>query len=504
MALSQSQREALRRPIRWFLDTNPAHPDEIPRRELTFFGLSLWGQSSLHSMAGSDRFFHFCTNVLMLRPETVGKLTGATTMFDALNDPVAGSIIDGYRFKDGRKLLPWIRITSPPIAILAFLLFVNWNLPTGAAIAYCAAMYVLWDILYSFRDAAIWGMTAAVSPRSDQRARASQYADIGSMLGGLLPALTMPMLSGGGAFGLNQQQVYLMFAVVLCLGGGFQSLFAMGMNERVRSLPTPSEDKKPHVLRDFWQNLVDLRHNHIILLLLASEVLSSLAPNVTDIYIYQQLSYQVGGREISAGLLVTILGAVTLLPGGVLKFFATKIAARVGGMKRIIVVARVASIVTGVLGFLVGIKSVWALALVQLIDGFSNLPGSLNSIAWRALVGDSVDYVEWKIGKRTEGITMSVRNLMAKMGNAMKRLIQGYTLRFLQFDAGLVPRGLPQNAHFRRWIWPAFRLGPVLGMVMSLIPLLLLKYPESLRRQVEAEMAERRALAAAQGRQETV
>ncbi|MCL2299249.1 MAG: MFS transporter, partial [Firmicutes bacterium] len=334
-------------------------------------------------------------------------------------------------------------------------------------------------------------------PRSDQRARASQYADIGSMLGGLLPALTMPMLSGGGAFGLNQQQVYLMFAVVLCLGGGFQSLFAMGMNERVRSLPAPGGGKKAHVLGDLWQNLADLRHNHIILLLLASEVLSALAPNVTDIYIYQQLSYQIGGRTISAGLLVTIFSAAALLPGGVLKFFATKIAARVGGMKRIIVIARIASVVTGVLGFLVGIKSVWALALVQLIDGFSNLPGSLNSIAWRALVGDSVDYVEWKIGKRTEGITMSVRNLMAKLGNALKRLIQGYTLKFLQFDAALVPKGLPQNAHFRRWIWPAFRLGPVLGMVLSLVPLLLLKYPESLRHQVEEEMAQRRALAEA-------
>jgi len=166
-------------------------------------------------------------------------------------------------------------------------------------------------------------------------------------------------------------------------------------------------------------------------------------------------------------------------------------------MKRIIVIARAAQIITGLLGFFVGIKTVWALALLQLIDGFNSLPGSLNSIAWRALVGDSVDYVEWKIDKRTEGITMSVRNFMAKLSNAIKRFIQGYTLVFLQFDASRVPDNLPQNAHFQKWVWPTFRLGPVLGLAMSLIPLLLIKFPESLRHQVEAEMIERRALAAA-------
>jgi len=499
MAMTEQKRSALRHPIRWFLRTETNSPEEIPRKELTFFGLAHWGQSSLHSMAGGDRFFHFCTNVLMIKPETVGQVLGMTTLFDAVNDPVAGSIIDGYRFKDGRKLLPWIKYTSPPIAIIAFLMFVNWNLSAGMTVAYAAMIYIMWDILYSFRDAAIWGMTATISPHSDQRARSSQYADIGAMLGGLLPSLTMPMLSGGGVFGLNQQQVYFIFAVVLCLGGGFMSMFAVGMNERVRSQP-PAKAKgdRMHAVREFFRNISYLRHNHIILLLLASEVFAALSPQVSDIYIYQQLSYQVGGREISAALLVTIFGAATMLPGAALKFFATKIASRVGGMKRIIVIARIANIVTGLLGFFIGIKTVWALALVQLIDGFNNLPGSLNSIAWRALVGDSVDYVEWKTDKRTEGITMSVRNFMAKLGNAIKRFIQGYTLVFLQFDASLVPRNQPQNAHFQRWIWPAFRLGPVLGLALSLIPLLLIRFPESLRHQVEAEMIERRALAAAE------
>jgi hypothetical protein len=51
---------------------------------------------------------------------------------------------------------------------------------------------------------------------------------------------------------------------------------------------------------------------------------------------------------------------------------------------------------------------------------------------------------------------------------------------------------LPQNAHYQKWIWPVYKLGPVIGLVMSLIPLFVLKYPDSLKARVEADLAERR------------
>ena len=65
----------------------------------------------------------------------------------------------------------------------------------------------------------------------------------------------------------------------------------------------------------------------------------------------------------------------------------------------------------------------------------------------------------------------------------------------MQFDAELVKQNRPQNAHFQKWVWPVFKLGPTFGLVLSLIPLLLLKYPDSLKAQVEEEMAQRRATA---------
>ena len=48
MALTDYQRNALRHPLRWLFNNQPEDPDgnDIPRRELTFFTLGLWGKTT--------------------------------------------------------------------------------------------------------------------------------------------------------------------------------------------------------------------------------------------------------------------------------------------------------------------------------------------------------------------------------------------------------------------------------------------------------------------------
>ena len=488
MALSDQRRNAIFHPIRWFFNAETEHSGELPRKELSLYALGIMGQHHGCNMAGGGWFFHFCTNVLKLDPVTVGKMTGLTMVFDGINDPVIGAFIDSRRFRDGRKLLPWIKISSPLVALSAFLMFVDWNLPgTGPRVAYCVAAYMMWDFFYSFQDTAMWGVTAVISPLSSQRARATQWGDNGAFLGSLLPGLLLPMLSGNGAFGLNQRQVYFLFSAVLCLGGGFQSMLALKTEERVRSLP----GEKASMLK----NIGALRHNYILLAFIASELLRACCPIVSDPYIFQQLTYQVGGKTIPAPVIVTILTAVSGLPGTVMKFFATKIAERAGGMKRIMLIALLTELVTRIARWAIGIKTLPALILVYLMDSISFLPNSLFGIAQRTMLSDSVEYVEWRIGLRTEGVTMSARVLANKLRDSIRRYALGLGLKFLQFDANLVSEGIPQNAHYQKWVWPMFMLGPAIGLVWAAIPLLLLKYPDALKRRVEAEMAQRRAVA---------
>ena len=462
-------------------------PGEIPRKELFHYAVGLAGQNLVYNMAGTNWFFHFCTNVLKLPAKTVGTMSGAITVYDACNDPIAGAIIDRHSFKNGKKLTPWLAYTSPFIAVLAFLLFINWGFQSQAAmIAYCVVIYLLWDSLYSFQDTALWGLTAMISPHSRQRARATQWADAGATAGSLLPGLLLGMLSGDGAFGMSQQQIYLLFAAVLCLGGGMLAGISAKVKERVPVVPQQES---------FFKSIGVLRHNHVMLLFLLSDIFLSLTPKIEDIYLYQQMEYTVFGKVMGAGALVLIIGAVTGVPGTLIKLVAVKVADRMGGMKRVMIIGRVADILVRVLTFFIGIDTFPKLVIVLTLQSVAYLPSSLFNIASRSMLADSVDYVEWKTNLRTEGITMSMRNFQSKFCSAIGRFMQGQTLHFLQYNSILVEKNLPQNMHFQKWVWPAHRLGPVFGSVLSLIPLLLLKFPDSLRAQVESDMAERRAMA---------
>jgi len=493
MALSDSQKTALRNPFQWLFEPTPKatsenlaqeNPDgSIPRNELAGLMFGLLGQNQLYGMAGS-RFFHFLTNVLHINTTNVGIMTGIITTYDACNDPIAGAIMDKNRFKNGQKLVPWIRYTSPLIAIFAFLMFVNWGYATeGQALVYSIIVYLLWDALYSFQDAGLWGLTAIISTRSEERARSVQWAEVGVTLGGLIPGLLGMFFSGSGLFGITQQNYYLVFAAILCLGGGFLSVAACRVNERV---PSPPETIS------ILKNIGQLKHNYILWLFILMDVLSNLSPRVEDVYLFQtHADYQLGSWVIPASVTVTILGAVTGIPSLVTKFVATKVIDRFGGNKKAMIVARLAGLVVRVIVYFIRIETLPRLILTRVVQMISSIPDSVNGVAMRTMIADSVDYVEWVTGRRTEGITMAMRNFQSKLCGAVGRLMQGLSLTFLQFNSRNVERNIPQNKHYQDWVWPVYQLGPGIGAILSLIPLLLLKMPDMDK--IAADLAERRA-----------
>jgi len=490
MALSEQQLEVIKHPVKWFFSTEGESEGEVPRKELAGILFATLGQSSMFGMT-SNWFFPFCTNVLKLDPVVAGMMSGSMTVFDTVCDPVSGVIIDSHRFKDGRKLVPWIRGFAPFAALLSLLLFVNFNLPgTALKVAYCVVIYLIWDVLYSFMNISLMGLTAAISPQSRQRGRAAQWMDIGVLIGSYFPELLLPMLGNKNALGASQQTIFLVFAAIMCIGGGLLFLSATSVKERIRVAGDS-------VKKNIFKTIGVLRHNRILLVLLAVELLRFCSPFVNELFVFQQLEYRVGGKTISATTLVAIFTVLAGLPGASTKFFATRLADKVGGMKNVIVIATITDILTRVSAWAVGIGSIPRLAIVYVIETISNIPWGVDGIAKKALLSDSVDYVEWKTGQRTEGMTMSARSLTAKVGIGLRRMIIGFCLRFLQYDAEKVELGIPQNEHYRKWVWPTFKLGIAGGALLSLIPLLLLRYPDSLRRQVETELAERRALAAA-------
>ena len=474
----------------------PAQPDDgvIPLKELILHFLGLMGQNHSCNMPGGDRLPYFCQHVLGVDPGKTGIALSIPRLWDAVNDPIVGAYVDKHRFKNGEKLRPWLKYTSPFIAVFGLLMFTNFGVSSeNLAIGLVLICYALWDFFYSFQDVAIWGVTAMCSPRSDQRTRDIQWAQMGATAGSWLPFLITPILGFRDKLddrGVTLGMLFFVCAFIFCFGGSLQAMCAYGVKERV---PSPPAEKSESMLKNF----LIVRKNKIMMLLVLGTILQTLKPDLDLMYVYQQENYNLFGKEIPGELLITILIIVTGLPSLISMPFAKKLAARFGGMKNVLVIAKVVEILTRVIRYFIRYETLPRLILLHAVGAMSNFFGNITGIATKSLWGDSIDLLEWQTGARTEGISFSLQTFLSKLGWSVSTVIRGQVLKLLKYDYRLANRRLPQGPVFQHWIWPVYQLGPIIGVAMYLIPVLFVRYPDELKLQVESDLAERRAAAAA-------
>ena len=154
---------------KFFLFDNTESETRVSNRRLLCHSLGLVGQNMAYSFLG--RLFVYLNTVLGIPAEKTGIITGVSTLWDALNDPLVGSLMDHRRHRPGYKLRPFLLWTPPLIGIFITLMFLDLGLSETQTVAYVMILYVLFDTLYSFQDTAIWGISSLSSPDSDERRR---------------------------------------------------------------------------------------------------------------------------------------------------------------------------------------------------------------------------------------------------------------------------------------------------------------------------------------------
>ena len=94
---------------------------EVQNKELLDYAIGVAGQNQAYNIV-SSWFMYFCTDVLFLDSLFIGVVLGAMRIWDAVNDPLVGTIVDRHVFKNGEKLRPFLKITAIPIGILTALM----------------------------------------------------------------------------------------------------------------------------------------------------------------------------------------------------------------------------------------------------------------------------------------------------------------------------------------------------------------------------------------------
>ncbi len=473
---------------------------KVANDRLLSYGLGLTGQNMTCSFV-AGRLFVYLNTILKIPAEKTGIITGVSTMWDAINDPIVGGLIDRRRHKPGYKLRPFLLWTPPIIAVIVFMMFLDFGLTQGQTILLTLILFLLYDTFFSLQDISIWGMAALSSPDSVERGRVIQWISIlagfGATISSLFPTFKDMVVKNEI---MTEKTSYAWGAFIFGVGGMLIAMLAYRMKEKVE--PAENENKTS-ILKD----IADLRHNRTLIIVCLARIVQSISLSLPWEYFFesQGVAYNVFGIEISGGTAQVIYGTVIGIPGAIAVFFTTKVISRIGGNKNLLVFSEAITLVARIIAFYVGANdrflNVGAILAVIALLSITQIFTNMKDIAHRALLSNSIDETELETGKRTEGIVFSMQNFVSKLISAVPKFIQGYVLKFLGFDQNIkhAANQTVINAQvaprFLKYRWHLFILGPAIGSALYLIVILFLKDDKEHIAEVERQLKEKRASA---------
>ena len=399
------------------------------KRNLAMFPLGTVGRDMVYNLVNN----FLLTFVLFTRELTAGQLSAITAimvgarLFDALNDPIMGNIIERTRTKHG-KFKPWIVAGMISTSLVIYAAF-NVKLQGWSFVWFFGLIYFLFSITYTMGDISYWGMIPSLSSDGDTRntftARTTLFAGIGGTAAGILiPMLTTGQNAIGGSTTVAFGRIALAIAI-LCPAFLLFVLFGVHEDRSYNDEPVP-----PVSFKKIWSTITgNDQLLWIALIFLIHEISNAIVlSGVGSTYIYFEFGYE-GGLY---SLFTTIGMSVTAL----LMIFYPAISRKVPRKKLMSILLKVALIGYAVMllpGVLLqsGTMKVLGMDLKFLLITIGYMLANFGQYGYYLIlmisVINTVEYNEYIHGTRDEGIITSMRPFLTKLASALTVVIASAT-----------------------------------------------------------------------------
>ncbi len=399
------------------------------KRNLAMFPLGTVGRDMVYNLVNN----FLLTFVLFTRELTAGQLSAITAimvgarLFDALNDPIMGNIIERTRTKHG-KFKPWIVAGMISTSLVIYAAF-NVKLQGWSFVWFFGLIYFLFSITYTMGDISYWGMIPSLSSDGDARntftARTTLFAGIGGTAAGILiPMLTTGQNAIGGSTTVAFGRIALAIAI-LCPAFLLFVLFGVHEDRSYNDEPVP-----PVSFKKIWSTITgNDQLLWIALIFLIHEISNAIVlSGVGSTYIYFEFGYE-GGLY---SLFTTIGMSVTAL----LMIFYPAISRKVPRKKLMSILLKVAlagyaiMLLPGVL-LQSGTMKVLGMDLKFLLITIGYMLANFGQYGYYLIlmisVINTVEYNEYIHGTRDEGIITSMRPFLTKLASALTVVIASGT-----------------------------------------------------------------------------
>lgn len=158
-----------------------------------------WNRRQRHDLLSVHKLHHhLCAVYAKPHKRAFGAITAivvAARIFDALNDPIMGNIIERTRTRWG-KFKPWLVIGILSTSVVVYLAF-NTDLQGWSFVWFFGVIYFMYSITYTMHDISYWGMVPALSTDANARNQFASRATLFAGIGGTLASVLIPMFTVG-------------------------------------------------------------------------------------------------------------------------------------------------------------------------------------------------------------------------------------------------------------------------------------------------------------------
>ncbi len=385
------------------------YENQTKRSERVTFGMYFIGQLFIYTLVSGYLQLYFTD--IGIPAMVVGVIFMVAKIWDAVNDPVFGVLIDRTNPKGG-KFTPWIKVSSFLIPAATVLLFA---IPNGASIQvktiWAVAAYLLWDTAYTLSDVPIYSLSTAITSVIPERNKLLYVAKLCGFVGVIPVSVAIPILYPSIGW----------FATALILAFfALPTMVPIGFLAKERTHVASDEKVSVKKLVSYLFNNKYLITYVLVVLVMSLTGFSGTVRNYVALYV-------LGGSKWIAVMNLTYV--LPLLFGPFLYPLLNKFMSR--------------SRLFGISGIVL-----YALCLTQFFFGYSNVTlflvldvlrsifSGIIAVGLTMSIADCVIYGTYKTGERAEAITFSVQTFCAKITSAVAGAIGMFALGVIGFIAG--------------------------------------------------------------------
>lgn len=358
---------------------------------------------------------YYLSSVLGLQEGFLLLITPIARIWDGINDPMMGTIVDNTRTKHG-KYRPWILIGAICNAVVLFLLFTSFGMSGLPLYIYIGVMYILWGMTNTMADIPYWSMVPSFTSEEKERnlvaTVARSFSGIGQGIISILTPIICPLLSSGitdakgySASGFSRWAgicgVALVFFALVCVLITKEKNVVYG-------------EKKKFSLKQIFSVI---KNNDQLVVFIVFAMLSNAGWYLTSSTAVYYFTDTLGNSKLQS--LFQTIGTV----GSVLGLLVVPVLTKWFSKRTTYTISLCTAIAGYALMLITGPILKLNVVIMDVCYILASVGVSSMFVSQTIFLADIVDYGEYKNGERNESITFSMKGFLQKMAYTIQTIV---------------------------------------------------------------------------------